>query len=60
MINWLPGQNSALDAARISQGIDIGNVLVQRQTDKGLEDVPYSVDFAFAFKAFFPDSPLHQ
>ena len=60
VISWTPGQNSALDAARISQGIDIGNVLVQRQTDDGLMDVPYSVDFAFAFKAFFPDSPLHQ
>jgi hypothetical protein len=60
VINWEPGQNSALDAARISQGIDIGNVLVQRQTDEGLVDVPYSVDFAFSFKAFFPDSPLHQ
>ena len=60
VISWSPGQNSALDAASISQGIDIGNVLVQRQTDDGLMDVPYSVDFAFAFNAFFPGSPLHQ
>jgi hypothetical protein len=60
IITWTPGQNSALDAGRISQGIDIGNVVVQRMTDSGLQDVVYGVDFAFAFKAFFPDSPIHN
>lgn len=54
IIQWREGQNSALDKARISEGRDIGNVSVTR---KG-EDVPYSVDFAFAFHAFFPNSRI--
>ncbi len=60
VINWEPGQNSALDSAFISQGVDIGNVTVIRRTEDGPQDVPYSVDFAFAFTAFFPDSPIHN
>ena len=60
VITWEPGQNSALDTGTISRGIDIGNVVVGRQTEDGGEDVVYGVDFAFAFNAFFPDSPIHQ
>ena len=59
VITWEPGQNSALDSSRISDGVDVGNVVVQRQTDNGLVDVVYGVDFAFAFHAFYPDSPIH-
>ena len=58
-ITWEPGQNSALGDHNIAEGKDIGNVVVQRATDEGLRDVPYSVDFAFAFHAFYPDSPIH-
>jgi hypothetical protein len=29
---------------------------VQRRTEEGLVDIVYTVDFAFAFHAFFPDS----
>ncbi len=54
VIEWREGQNSALDKDRISEGRDIGNVTVTR---KG-QDVPYSVDFAFAFNAFFPKSRI--
>ena len=43
----------------ISEGKDVGNVVVQQATDEGLRDVPYSVDFALAFHAFHPDSPIH-
>ncbi|MCH8183823.1 MAG: DUF3179 domain-containing protein [Proteobacteria bacterium] len=60
VIHWEPGQNSALDASVISRGVDIGNVTVIRETADGPEDVAYSVDFAFAFTAFFPDSPIHN
>jgi hypothetical protein len=60
IITWKPGQNSALDHFIIAQGIDVGNVVVQRKTDDGLVDVAYGVDFAFAFRTFFPDAPLHQ
>ncbi len=60
VITWEPGQASALDSATIREGIDVGNVLVQRRrADGGLADVVYSVDFAFAFRAFYPDAPLH-
>lgn len=60
VINWEPGQSSALDARVISQGVDIGNVTVIRRTADGPQDVAYSVDFAFAFAAFFPGSPIHK
>ncbi|MBW3559250.1 MAG: hypothetical protein KY449_05685 [Proteobacteria bacterium] len=56
VIEWRKGQNSALHKDRISEGRDIGNVTVTR---KG-EDVPYSVDFAFPFNAFFPKSRIVQ
>jgi len=59
IITWEPGQNSALDRSAISQGVDVGNVLVQRRNPQGdLVDVPYGIDFAFAYKAFFPERPI--
>lgn len=60
VITWEPGQNSALDHRVIAQGIDVGNVVVQQVTANGPVDIVYGVDFAFAFRAFFPDAPLHQ
>ena len=54
-IDWRPGQVSALDTADLTQGAEVGNVVVQRQG----EDVPYVVTFAFAFFAFHPDGVLH-
>lgn len=55
-IAWTPGQNSPLDRARISDGRDIGNVSVTRNG----QPVAFSVDFAFAFHAFHPDSEIVQ
>lgn len=55
IITWSPGQASALDQPVIAESRDVGNVVVQRRTEDGLEDVPYGVDFAFAWKAFNPD-----
>ncbi len=60
ILTWEAGQNSALDTRAISQGRDIGNVLVQRQGDGGLEDVAYDVTFAFVFHAFRPEGTLHK
>lgn len=54
-ITWRPGQASALDAADISRGADVGNVVVQRDG----KDVPHAVTFAFAFFAFEPRGTLH-
>lgn len=61
VIRWHGGQSSALDTARISQGRDVGTVTVQRRHSDGtLEDVVYDVPFAFAFRAFHPDAPVHH
>jgi len=51
-ISWVPGQASALDAAQIGQGRDVGTVRVR---DAQGRDVPHDVLFAFAFHAFWPD-----
>ncbi len=60
ILTWEPGQASALDAVEIAKGVDVGNVLVQRRRADGtLEDVVHSIDFAFAFRAFYPHAPLH-
>ncbi|MHA1570441.1 MAG: DUF3179 domain-containing (seleno)protein [Alphaproteobacteria bacterium] len=58
-LTWEPGQNSVHDQRVISQGRDVGNILVQHQTAAGLEDVRYDVSFAFSFAAFVPDGTLH-
>ena len=58
VITWQPGQASALDTRDIASGVDVGNVTVQRMTQSGPVDVVYMVDFAFAWHAFFPDSPV--
>ncbi len=60
VIRWEPGQNSALDSSKIAEGKDVGNVLVQRLTDTGAEDIAYFIDFAFAFHAFRPGAPIHK
>ena len=59
VITWEPGQASALDTAVIARGAEVGNVVVQRRTPTGYEDVVYRVDFAFAFHAFNPAAPIH-
>jgi hypothetical protein len=58
LLEWEPGQNSALDRERIAEGRDVGNVIVRRRDGDGLIDVPYHVTFAFVFHAFQPDGRL--
>ena len=60
VLTWEPGQNSIHDSRNIADGEDVGNVVVQRDTGTGLEDVPYDVSFAFAFAAFLPDGTLNH
>ncbi|MGH6954489.1 MAG: DUF3179 domain-containing protein [Alphaproteobacteria bacterium] len=60
VLTWGPGQASALDSQLMAEGRDIGNVVVQRQTASGLEDVIYDVSFAFAFHAFHPTGVIHK
>ena len=59
MLTWQPGQASPLDTEDIDLGQDIGNVVVQRRTSRGLIDAVYDESFAFAFRAFHPDGPIH-
>ncbi len=56
VFRWEPGQNSALDSALIAKSTDVGNVTAQRDG----KDIPYFVDFAFAFHAFFPKATIHN
>ena len=59
VLEWAPGQNSALDRGVIREGRDIGNVTVQRRAaDGGLVDAVHDVTFAFAFLAFVPDGVI--
>jgi hypothetical protein len=58
VLRWEPGRRSALDAGRIAQGRDVGNVTVVRRTAQGPEPVAYDLPFAFAFRAFHPGAPI--
>jgi len=60
LIQWQPGQASALDKSSIPAGRDVGNVIVQRRQGDRLVDVPYDVTFAFVFHAFRPNSQIHK
>ncbi len=60
VITWSAGQNSALDTRVINEGRDVGNIVVQRKSGSGLEDMVYDVTFAFVFNAFHPDLRIQQ
>ncbi len=60
ILTWEEGQNSALDSGVISQGRDVGNVVVQRRVNGVLEDVVHDIPFAFVFHTFVPDGVLHH
>jgi hypothetical protein len=60
LLQWQPGQASALDKASIPAGRDVGNVIVQRREGDRLVDVPYDVTFAFVFHAFRPNGPIYK
>jgi hypothetical protein len=59
ILTWEPGQNSALGDGWIPAGADVGNILVRRKIGGVWQDVPYFIDFAFAFHAFHPDAKIH-
>lgn len=60
VLTWEPGRNSALDARRIAEGRDLGNVVVQRRTGDGLADAVHDLTFAFVFHAFVPGGTIHN
>ena len=59
-LTWEAGQNSVHDQRVIAEGRDVGNIVVQRRTEGGFEDVRYDVSFAFTFAAFVPGGTLHR
>ncbi len=54
VLEWEPGQASALDARNVADGRDVGNVVVQKRVRSAMEDIPHQVTFAFAYRSFFP------
>lgn len=66
VIRWRPGQASALDAASVPEGRDVGGVTVQRRGDQrhggdcALTDIAHDAPFAFAFRAFNPGATIHH
>lgn len=60
-IAWRAGKASALDAADVAEGRDVGAVTVRRLGADGVwRDLVHDVPFAFAFRAFNPDAPIHH
>ncbi len=60
IFSWVESHNSALNSRNIARGRGVGNVIVQRKTDKGLVDEVHDVTFAFVFNGFRPDGKLHK
>jgi len=44
----------------ISEGRDVGNVVVQRKTFQGMKDEVHDLTFAFVFHAFVEGGTLHR
>lgn len=59
LIEWIPGQASALDTAEIAEGRDVGSVVVRREENGSLVDVVHQVTFAFVLNAFRPNATIH-
>ena len=59
-MRWTPGRNSALDRGVISEGRDIGNLVVQRRRDGEWVDAVHDLTFAFVFHAFVPKGTIHR
>lgn len=60
VLDWRAGQASALDSRVIAEGRDVGNIVAQRKTASGYEDITYDVTFAFVVKAFHPDLDIYK
>jgi hypothetical protein len=49
-----------LDQQQISEGRDIGNVVVRRKTFQGMKDEVHDLTFAFVFHAFVDGGTIHK
>lgn len=60
-LSWSEGQNSALDAGQISQGRDVGNLVVQQVAANGdRQDLVHDITFAFVYHAFIEGGEILQ
>ena len=59
-LSWQKGVNSALDAAQIAQGRDVGSVSATRIVDGKELEVVHDITFAFVYHAFHPNGELVQ
>ena len=59
-LSWTKGQNSVLDQQEISEGRDIGNVVVRRKTFQGMKDEVRDLTFVFVFHAFVDGGTIHK
>ncbi len=58
-LTWRAGQSSAVDAAEIARGRDVGTVEAVSDAPEGKSAaLPYDVTFAFVAHAFHPDVPI--
>jgi hypothetical protein len=60
VLTWSAGQASALDTRIIAEGRDVGNIVAQKRSAAGLEDLVYDITFAFVVKAFHPDLDIFK
>jgi len=54
-LNWSAGRASALDSENISDGRDIGNLVVREMVGGKLQDAVHDMTFAFVAHAFHPE-----
>ncbi|MBK1666136.1 hypothetical protein CKO38_07510 [Rhodospirillum rubrum] len=59
VIDWAPGQQSAVDAPLIAKSHAVGGAIVSRRAaDGALSEVEHTVPFAFAFHALHPTATI--
>jgi hypothetical protein len=59
-LSWIKGQASALDSQTISEGRDVGNLIVTDVSGGLNVDGVYDITFAFVAHAFHPDITIRQ
>lgn len=59
VLEWHPGQASALTDGEIAAGREVGSITVRRREGEALVDIVHHVTFAFVLHTFRRDATLH-
>lgn len=60
-LRWAGGLKSALDAATIANGRDVGQIRVEKKSSDGIwSDVVHDITFAFVVHAFYPSLTIEK